>query len=299
MKTRVVLKDGFSQKACLCFEHRKENKMDIEQDKMDISAEKIERLAASAGVEYETARLALLEADGDLIDAVLLLERQGKVKRRGIRYNTCGNMPDHAAVKPSGSDGRSYGYGNLDVGCGDSSEKAHTGADNADHVGAGYTDNAGHAGGYGYADSAGYTGSNGYTGCGGAGYTGNGGASDGSNADGARRQYRDESTSFEDFMRKVGAFLKKAFHAGCVNHFEVWREERRILFLPVLLLIVFLIPLFWLVLVLLVIGLFCRCRYRFSGPNLGRRDVNDAMDGAADAAERFKKEARDDRKNPK
>jgi hypothetical protein len=266
--------------------------MDIEQDKMDISAEKIERLAASAGVEYETARSALLEADGDLIDAVLLLERQGKVKRRGIRYNTCGNMPDHAAVKPSGADGGGYG------GCGDSSEKGHAGADNADHVGAGYTDNAGHAGGYGYADSAGYTGSNGYTGCRGAGYTGNGGASDGSNADGARRQYRDESTSFEDFMRKVGAFLKKAFHAGCVNHFEVWRKENRILFLPVILLIVFLIPLFWLVLVLLVIGLFCGCRYRFSGSSPGLRGVNSAMDGAADAAEELKREMGDGGKNP-
>jgi hypothetical protein len=310
---------------------------------MDISAGKIERLAASAGVEYETARVALLEADGDLIEAVLLLERQGKVSRRGARYNTCGDVPAHTVGRPSGADGlggqviaASGGNGacasaDMDAdfdgtGCGgrhgaDSGNVGNTGsfggAGNSGNSGAGIPDSGGYGnfnggssdnyggyGGYGNFGSAGYAGgcrhtggyagSTGYTdGYGHAGHAGNG------HAGGAGRQYRDESTGFEDFMRKVGVFLQKAFHAGCVNHFEVWREERRILFLPVLLLIVFLIPLFWLVLVLLVIGLFCRCRYRFSGPNLGRRDVNDAMDGAADAAERFKKEARDDRKNPK
>lgn len=43
--------------------------------------EKVERLVEKANVSYEEAKAALDEANGDLLDAMVLLERQGKVKR--------------------------------------------------------------------------------------------------------------------------------------------------------------------------------------------------------------------------
>ena len=43
--------------------------------------EKVERLREKADVSYEEARAALEEANGDLLDAMVLLERQGKVRR--------------------------------------------------------------------------------------------------------------------------------------------------------------------------------------------------------------------------
>ena len=42
--------------------------------------EKVERLREKANVSYEEAREALKEANGDLLDAMVILEKQGKVK---------------------------------------------------------------------------------------------------------------------------------------------------------------------------------------------------------------------------
>ena len=42
--------------------------------------EKVERLREKANVTYEEAKAALEETGGDLLDAIVLLERQGKVK---------------------------------------------------------------------------------------------------------------------------------------------------------------------------------------------------------------------------
>ena len=42
--------------------------------------EKVERLREKANVTYEEAKAALEETGGDLLDAIVLLERQGKVR---------------------------------------------------------------------------------------------------------------------------------------------------------------------------------------------------------------------------
>ena len=45
-----------------------------------ITLEQVEQLRTKADVTYEEARQALEAANGDLLDAVILLELQGKVK---------------------------------------------------------------------------------------------------------------------------------------------------------------------------------------------------------------------------
>ena len=42
--------------------------------------EKVERLVAKANVTYEDAKKALEESNGDMLDAMIYLEKQGKVK---------------------------------------------------------------------------------------------------------------------------------------------------------------------------------------------------------------------------
>ena len=42
--------------------------------------EQIERLRAKANVSYEEAKQAYEAANGDLLEAVIMLERQGKIK---------------------------------------------------------------------------------------------------------------------------------------------------------------------------------------------------------------------------
>ena len=42
--------------------------------------EKVERLVEKANVSFEDAKAALDEANGDLLDAMIILEKRGKVK---------------------------------------------------------------------------------------------------------------------------------------------------------------------------------------------------------------------------
>ena len=55
--------------------------------------------------------------------------------------------------------------------------------------------------------------------------------------------------------------------------------------------LVVLIPfLFWLMIILLVVGLFTDFRYSFRGPNLGNDKINDTISKASDMADSFKAE---------
>ena len=66
--------------------------------------------------------------------------------------------------------------------------------------------------------------------------------------------------------------------------------------LPVAVVIILAVVAFWITLSLLIIGLFLGCRYRFSGPELGRESVNEVMDGVGatvdDMVDRVKDEVR-------
>ena len=51
--------------------------------------EKVEKLVEKAGVTYEEAKKALEKADGDLLDAMIILEREGKTEApRQSSYST-------------------------------------------------------------------------------------------------------------------------------------------------------------------------------------------------------------------
>ncbi|MCR4962396.1 MAG: hypothetical protein K6B40_00790 [Firmicutes bacterium] len=51
--------------------------------------EKVEKLVEKAGVSYEEAKLALEKAEGDLLDAMIILEKEGKTEApRQSSYST-------------------------------------------------------------------------------------------------------------------------------------------------------------------------------------------------------------------
>ena len=52
---------------------------------MSVTLEQVEQLRAHAAVSYEEARRALEACDGDLLDALILLERDESEKNKGIR----------------------------------------------------------------------------------------------------------------------------------------------------------------------------------------------------------------------
>ena len=62
--------------------------------------EKVEKLRERANVSYEEAKEALEKSNGDLLDAIVYLERQGKVKApEQTTYSTeAASQPDYADV---------------------------------------------------------------------------------------------------------------------------------------------------------------------------------------------------------
>lgn len=68
------------------------------------------------------------------------------------------------------------------------------------------------------------------------------------------------------------------------NELEIWRRDQPVTALPVLILVLLLCCAFWVTALILVLGLFLGFRYRFSGPDLERDDLNGMMGSVADTA---------------
>ena len=107
----------------------------------------------------------------------------------------------------------------------------------------------------------------------------------------AARQYEKASSeTFGDqvkkFMNWIGSLIKK----GCENFFIVSKKDEEIITMPVIVIVLVLLFAFWVVLPLMVVGLFFGFRYRFSGSITKSVDVNMACDKAAEAAETIKQE---------
>ena len=100
----------------------------------------------------------------------------------------------------------------------------------------------------------------------------------------------EKGESFSEMMNRFFKWCGKIIHKGNTNFFEVWRENKKILTVPVTVLILLLIFAFWVTLPLMVIGLFMSCRYSFQGGSVGTVNVNDVMGSAADAATTLKNE---------
>lgn len=99
-------------------------------------------------------------------------------------------------------------------------------------------------------------------------------------------------SSFSDNLRRFGNWCLKLIEKGNNNSFCVERDNREIFRVPITLLVVLLVFAFWVVVPLLVVGLFFNMRYQFAGPDVRSVDIdiNRAMDGAAEAAESIKNE---------
>jgi len=171
--------------------------------------EQVEKLKEKANVSYEEAREALEAAGGDMLDAIIHLEKQGKVKAPE-------NGGSFTASPPK-----------------EEGPKAKKKEDN------------------------------------------NGGE------------------SFSSLMRKFFNWCGRIIAKGNIHMFEVRRNSEVMVSVPLTVLVLLLIFAFWVVVPLIVIGLFFGCRYFFRGPDIEKTVVNKMMDAAADAAEDLKKEIKE------
>ncbi len=108
----------------------------------------------------------------------------------------------------------------------------------------------------------------------------------------AQRQAEDDEKkkNLKGAAKNLGGLIRKLIDCGNRNRLVITRKEETVVELPVTVLVVLLIAAFWVCIPLLVIGLFTGFRYAFAGPELGRDSVNNAMDKAAEVAEKVKDE---------
>lgn len=184
---------------------------------MAVTLEDVERLREKADVTYEEAKAALERNNGDLLDALIDLERRGKTRAPGGggTYSTRprANVPPRPDPESSGSDKEQP------------------------------------------ASNRGWN-------------------------------------SLWDSIKELFSALFHALDPSTHNRFEVWRQGKLMTSMPLIILIIGVICVFYITVPLLVIGLFLGYRYQFSGPDLGRKDLNDAMNNMSDTVEDMKDQVR-------
>ena len=176
---------------------------------MAVSLEQVERLREKVDISYEEAKALLEQTNGDLLDALILLERQGRVERAGGGFYT---------TRPQGEERPLSGP----LGVGDYWRRTRT--------------------------------------------------------DTSKMSWRDR-------LREVWDTLVNVLRHSTENQFEVWRRGELMTSIPVLILIILIIVAFWISVPLLVVGLLIGCRYRFSGPDLGKENINNAMNTVSETVD--------------
>ena len=104
----------------------------------------------------------------------------------------------------------------------------------------------------------------------------------------------EERSGFRDNMNRFLKWLGEIIHKGNINLLVVQKHGENIITLPVTVLVILLLVGFWVVIPLLVVGLFFNFRYSFEGPDLGSDKVNRVMDNVSQAAENIKQDIKKD-----
>lgn len=172
---------------------------------MAITLEQVEKLREKTGASYESCKDALERTDGDLLDAVIYLEKLGQAKApgKGSAFTTQPVESAAEAVKRV------------------LTQPAHSG------------------------------------------------------------KGRERDGEWKDWLRDVGQMGLNLLRHSTVNQMEVWRRDKLMTSIPILILALLVILAFWITIPLLIVGLFTSCRYRFVGPDLGRESINDVMDNVS------------------
>lgn len=177
-----------------------------------VTIEQVEKLREYANVSYDEAKAALESTGGDMLQAIIDLEHQGKMK-----------TPEGGGKFVSNGSGRQNQHQTGSSEKTDSSKKNEQG-----------------------------------------------------------------NTAFKENVNRFFRWVGGIIHKGNMNALVVEKSGEQVIKLPVTALVILLLCAFWIVVPLLVLGLFFSFRYYFSGPDLGSNSVNDALQSASNAAEEIK-----------
>lgn len=170
--------------------------------------EMVELLRQKANVSYEEAKAALEAANWDLLDALVLLEKEGKVPEYDARFST-----EQKREKTS-----------------------------------------------------------------------------------AKRE-KENHQGFRQGMASLGRFLKRALDYGNRNFIVATKAGREIISLPLTAFVLLLIPMFWAMIILVIIGFFAGVRFSIQGAHPANDKVNDYLHKAESTVEHVKSEFRSAQEN--
>lgn len=102
----------------------------------------------------------------------------------------------------------------------------------------------------------------------------------------------DEHMGFKAGFRQIWHYIQRAFQITVENDFVIIRRDKQLLRMPVLVLLILLLCSFGFILLVLVLGLFLGCQYRFEGKQVPPA-VNKAMEKVEDVADQIKEKLDD------
>ena len=100
----------------------------------------------------------------------------------------------------------------------------------------------------------------------------------------------EDSVTLSELTRRFFNWIRHLVGRGNKNRFEVQKDGERVMSIPVTVLLVLALGAFWLTVPLIAVGMFFGYSYRFAGPDLGKENVNQALDSVAQVAENIKRE---------
>lgn len=104
-----------------------------------------------------------------------------------------------------------------------------------------------------------------------------------------------KKSSFGEKVDSFGDWIKRVVKRGCEIKFNVDRFEERVLSIPLIALVVIMIIAFWLVGILLIVGLFFDYKYSFEGVNPTTVDINDFCNKASDTCTGLREDFKNER----
>lgn len=96
-----------------------------------------------------------------------------------------------------------------------------------------------------------------------------------------KKPEKKESEANETF-REFVKFMKDLLHKGNTNRFDVVKDKKVVMMIPMTLFVILILFAFWFMVPVLIIGLFFGYGYRFSGSDLEKTNVNEAVEKVSD-----------------
>ena len=108
----------------------------------------------------------------------------------------------------------------------------------------------------------------------------------------AQKSYEDscQRTTLGEMLNKFGKWCGRVLQKSLEIDFCVTKNEKLLLKVPVLVLLLALLIAFWLLAILLVVGLFCGCKYYFQGMDTATINLNQICEQASETCENIKKD---------